>query len=164
LSKRFTDSNKWDDPWYRKLPNIMKLAWQFILDKCDNIGVWKKDFEILNFYLQQEITENDFIKYFNGRIYIIDNEKIWITKFIDFQYGILDEENNSKPIQSYINALKKMKLYDIYKGYIKGMDTAKEKEKEKVKEKEKEMPVDQFIKSKKRLNNIVNKLCKGIDK
>lgn len=36
---KFTDSNKWDDPWFEALPPWAQLLWMFVCDKCDHVGV-----------------------------------------------------------------------------------------------------------------------------
>jgi len=46
VSKRFTDSEKWRDPWFRRLPTEYKLLWLYLLDECDVSGVWKVDLEL----------------------------------------------------------------------------------------------------------------------
>jgi len=53
--KRFTDTDKWRDPWFRKLSAGAKLAFLFIVDNCDNAGVWDADMELANFSIGMEI-------------------------------------------------------------------------------------------------------------
>jgi hypothetical protein len=47
--KRFTETQKWDDPWFRDLPPKLKLAFLFIIDACDNAGFWEVDFSGMAF-------------------------------------------------------------------------------------------------------------------
>jgi hypothetical protein len=39
LVLKFTDSNKWDDPWFESIPPWAQLLWIFVCDKCDHVGV-----------------------------------------------------------------------------------------------------------------------------
>lgn len=155
--KRFTETQKWADPWYRRLPAPMKCFWQYILDNCDSSGVWKVDFELASFQIGEEISIEDVRMHFKGRVRFITSEKIFIIKFIKFQYGALSSE--CKPHRSVIQTLLEhgISLEDLetiqnddedgedLKGYryplrnsAKGSDTLQEKEKEKETEKDKD--------------------------
>lgn len=140
--KRFTDTEIWKKPWFRKLPPSEKTALSFIKDMCDSVGVWTPDFEMAEFFVGESVDWERLKENSNGNIKILDNGKWWLVDFCTFQYGELDEESNSKPIISYIRQLKKHGLWEEYqrvcKGYDKGIHTLQEKEKEKEKEKEEE--------------------------
>lgn len=47
--KRFTETAKWDDPWFRALPGHAKLAFLYIVDRCDNAGFWEIDKDGMQF-------------------------------------------------------------------------------------------------------------------
>lgn len=47
--KRFTETNKWDDPWFRALPGHVKLAFIYITERCDNAGFWEVDLDGMQF-------------------------------------------------------------------------------------------------------------------
>jgi len=53
--KRFTETEKWRDPWFRKLSAGAKLAFLYIIDNCDNAGVWTADKELADFSIGMEI-------------------------------------------------------------------------------------------------------------
>lgn len=91
MGKRFTDSDKWSDVWFRQLPPLAKLFWVFLLDKCDCAGFWKTDYELASFLVGKSIDES-ILAHFEGRIEKINGDKLWIVKFVDFQYGLLREE------------------------------------------------------------------------
>ena len=135
MSKRFTDTEKWKDPWFRKLTPVEKCVWIYLLDNCDNAGVWKKDFELMEFIIGEKIDIEN-LTGIRERIQDL-GDKWWIKKFIEFQYGELSED--CKPHQSVILLLKK---HSLYKGYTKGIytykDQAKEKDQAKAKEKDSE--------------------------
>lgn len=98
--KRFTDTEKWFDPWFRSMPPKMKCVWQYILDTCDNVGVWKLDLVGLSFNVGETVFEEEFAKYFDGRLLKISDEKYWVRKFVSFQYGELTMA--SAPHRAYI--------------------------------------------------------------
>lgn len=57
--KRFTETCKWDDPWFRSLPGSHKLVFLYVLDRCDNAGFWEFDKEAVIFHtkLKEEHVE-----------------------------------------------------------------------------------------------------------
>jgi hypothetical protein len=48
-SKRFTDSKKWRNEWFRTLKTEAKLAWIYICDECEFHGVIKMDYGLASF-------------------------------------------------------------------------------------------------------------------
>lgn len=138
MSKRFTATEKWDDPFFQDLSPKYKCFWIFILDKCDAAGVWNVNLRAAEFFIGEKLDMKEVMQLFGDRIKILNGGERWfIQKFIEFQYGELSE--NCKPHQSVIQILKK---YNLYKGYTKGIDTLQEKDKDKEKEKEKEKDKD----------------------
>ena len=137
MAKRFTDTEKWDDPWFSDMPVIYKLIYIYILDRCDNVGVWKVNKRLVKFHVSSDIDWDVFMSYMGCRIKVLSDEKWWLTKFCTYQYGLLKEDSKSKPVISHINTLKNHRLWI---DYTKGIHTLKEKvkEKEQVKEKEKD--------------------------
>lgn len=98
MSKRFTDSEKFRDIWYRKLSPTHKCFWEYLLSECDNAGIIEIDFESASFHIGAEVTEND-LNIFSGRVIKLKDGKYFIPKFIEFQQGELNPLNNAhKPI------------------------------------------------------------------
>lgn len=87
--KRFSASEKWDDPWFRKMRPKFKLFFNFLCDKCDNAGVWVIDMESVSYYLGERIDPKDALTSFEGRVVDMGNGKWLLTKFIGFQYSEL---------------------------------------------------------------------------
>jgi len=95
MAKRLTDSEKWEDPWFLDLKDEHKLIWIYLLDKCDHAGIWKVNKRLAEFCFGHSLDWEGFLKASNGRIEIISGgEKWFIPKFLNFQYGSLDEKNS----------------------------------------------------------------------
>jgi hypothetical protein len=98
MSKRFTDSEKFRDVWYRKLSPTHKCFWEYLLSECDSAGIIEIDFESASFHIGAEVTEKD-LDIFSGRVIKLNDGKYFIPKFIEFQQGELNPQNNAhKPI------------------------------------------------------------------
>jgi uncharacterized phage protein (TIGR02220 family) len=86
VAKRFTDSNKWSDPWFCSLSKDDKLFWTYLLDNCDHAGIWKVNIPLLEFYIPEYKVNMDVFK---DRIVILDGGGHWfIEKFVLFQQKI----------------------------------------------------------------------------
>lgn len=88
--KRFTETTKWADPWYRRLSAGSKLLWGYLTDNCNSIGLIELDFESAEFHIGLEIEEKHLAE-LGDRIQRLPNGKIFIPKFIGFQYGVLSD-------------------------------------------------------------------------
>lgn len=91
MPKRFTETGKWGDQWFRELPIEYKIFWHYLCDQCDGAGVWKKDIGLASFYIGAQIDEEKALGLFNtpdkARIKPIGRDKWFILGFIEFQYG-----------------------------------------------------------------------------
>lgn len=132
MAKRFTDTEKWKDPWFRKLSPNSKVLWFFLTENCDQAGFWKKDYELASFFCGYEITEDHLLKAFNQEKIRIKDHKthVELCDFVSFQYGNLSPD--CRPHRPILDLLSKYQK----KGYQKGINTLEEKEKEKEKEKD----------------------------
>ncbi len=131
MAKRFTDTETWNDPWYRKMPLEAKVFWKFLLDRCDVAGFWKKDYEMASFQCGFEVSDAHLSFLNEGKERIVDHGVyLQIADFIQFQYGELSPDcNPHKPIINLRESYRK-------KGYLKGSTTLTVKEQDKDKEKE----------------------------
>jgi hypothetical protein len=129
--KRFTETQKWEDPWFRKLNPDLKLLWVWLLDRCDNAGIIEPDIDLASFQTGCKFSL-DTIAQFGDRVVVLPCGKFFIPKFILFQYGTLSRD--CKAHNPIFASLQKHGL----KGYPYPMDRVQEKEKEKVQEKETE--------------------------
>lgn len=117
MAKRFTDTEKWKDEWFTDLTNDYKVIWQYLLDTCDNAGIFKKNIKILNIMCNTNVSAEDILRTFNGRISILSDDKWFINKFCVFQYGSEFLNSKNKAVTSAVQKL-------IDNGIIdKSMDT-----------------------------------------
>lgn len=110
MAKRFTDSAKWDDPWFAELPSKYKLFYLYLLDECDHAGVWKVNFRKAQFMIGESLEQAEVLRYMSDRVKRIDESYWHVTKFIKFQYGML---RNDRMSQSALAILEKHGLTDI---------------------------------------------------
>lgn len=127
--KRFTETEKWKDPWFRKLSAGAKLAFFYIVENCDNAGVWTPDKELADFCIGMEIPWEKVLEAFGDRVLVLKSGDWLVTKFIGFQFGELSEA--CKP---HLQVLKLIEKHRVSKGYPKGIHTLKDTDKDKDKE------------------------------
>lgn len=121
--KRFTDTDKWKDPWFRKLTPSLKSLWLYLCDSCDNAGFWKKDFEAACFYVDIFDPLEALTAFNKEKVRIKDHGDHWeIVDFVSFQYGRLSPD--CKPHRQIIDLINK---YEI-KGYGKGIERVQDNE------------------------------------
>jgi len=85
MPKRFTDSEKWKDPWFHKLPPTSKLFFLYLCDQCDIAGFWEIDMEraIFDTGLSTK-TLASAMEDLESR-YESNGTHLWIKRFIEFQ-------------------------------------------------------------------------------
>lgn len=97
--KRFTETEKWTDRWFRKLQPAEKLLWLYILDICDNAGFFELDVEMASFItgMKEEhiLGANKGLK--RGLLGADKNEHLFYVKnFLRHQGNLpLNPENNA---------------------------------------------------------------------
>lgn len=120
MAKRFTATEKWNDPWFCGLKPIDKLFWFYLIDNCDHAGIWQVNWPLVKFHLG--IDNIDMIV-FKERVQVISPETWFLPKFIEFQYnGILNPDNRTHA--SVIAILEKK---GVYKGHTSPLQGAKDK-------------------------------------
>jgi hypothetical protein len=119
MAKRFTDSEKWKDPFFEELTNELKLAWLYLLDDCDHAGIWKKSIKRLNFSIGSDLTEEELLLAFKQRIVVLNSDKWFIPKFVTFQYGNDFIKSKQKSVISAVNILNQNNLIkELSNGYL----------------------------------------------
>ena len=140
--KRFTETTKWDDPWFIELDSDIKNLWQYLCDKCDNAGVIDISIRLAETVIKGNLKVEEGLKVLieDKRIEKLENGKYLISGFIPFQYGDLHPESNLH--KNIISLLKKHNLFQRYinpkdtlnkglnKGTSKGINKSKGKSKE----------------------------------
>ena len=111
MAKRFTDTDKWKDEWYTDLSNDNKIIWQYLLDTCDNAGIYKRNIKLLNIMCNTNVSDKDILNVFKQRVTPISDEKWIINKFCVFQYGADFLESKNKAVISVVNKLIENNLY-----------------------------------------------------
>jgi len=112
MAKRFTDTDKWKKGFIRSLPAKYKMFWLYILDDCNHAGIWETDFEVASIRIGTKITAAEASRVMASQVKVFDGGNKWfIPKFIDFQYGTLNE--NSRPHAAVIKLLDRYDVYNI---------------------------------------------------
>lgn len=138
MAKRFTDTAKWDDKWFRCLSPTHKLAWLYLCDRCDAAGVIELDTELADFQIGAKVDWGGFFTIAKDRIEPLAKGKHWVLGFIVFQYGG-PPSGECKAHAPVLASLEKHGIKErVFKGYPMGIHTHKEKEKEKDKDKDKD--------------------------
>lgn len=162
MAKRFTDSEKWEDPFFSDLSSDMKLVWIYLLDKCDHAGFYKVNLKLLNFYLNTTIAEQAILDTFNGRIKVLTHEKWFIPKFITFQYGDLDD--SSRVHKSILKTLKKEGVSTGCQRSVSISNTTKDQDKDKDKDNIKASPNNNINVTKEERQKLIDTYGPGITK
>ena len=136
MPKRFIDTELWTRPWYQDLPPVEKLAFRYLLDSCDNVGVWKPNYKLAEFQIGAAVDWEALRLAANGNIEVLENGKWWLVDFCAFQYGQLRE--SCTPRRSYFKLLAKHGLLERVPSTLKDKDKDKELDKDKEKDKDKE--------------------------
>lgn len=134
-TKRMTDAEKWKDPFFEELSNEAKLAWLYLLDDCDNAGIWLKSLKRLNSNCNSNFTETDLHNILKDRVIIISADRWFIPKFLTFQYGVDWINSKNKAVisaKTKLEALNLIKENTLSIPYKYPIDTVKDKEQDKV--------------------------------
>ena len=100
MAKRFTDTDKWKDEWYTELSSDYKIIWQYLLDTCDNAGIYKRNIKLLNYYCNTNVSADDILSVFKKRVTQLTDEKWLINKFCVYQYGTDFLESTNKAVMA----------------------------------------------------------------
>ena len=128
MAKRFIDTDMWSKKWIRLLNPELKLFWVYLLSRCNHAGIYEVDLELASFQLKIDLDQKTIMESFNGNIKPIEKDKWFIPKFVEFQYGPLNEKVNAH--KSVINILNKYKLINKNQQLINSSSTVQDKDKD----------------------------------
>jgi len=131
MANRFTDSRKWDDPWFMELQPHYKILWIYLLDKCDHAGIYKHNPRLASFTIGYDYDWKEVREVLKTRIVETKKGNWFIPKFIQFQYGTLNPEN-----RVHKSAIDRLEKEGAYKGHQSPLNGAKDKDKDKDKNKD----------------------------
>ena len=127
MAKRFMDNTIFEKQWFRKLPLRLKVVWFYLINKCNHAGVWECDIDLLSFQVGGEpFTLDEIMEAFGDNIVELGDNKYYLSKFIEFQYG-LPLNPSVRVHQSVIKLLQKYGI-DLDKSYIRLKDKNKSKD------------------------------------
>lgn len=133
MAKRFTDTDKWKRPWFRNLNQKARWVWLYLLDNCDNTGVWIADYALASFQLGFTLNEKNLTEWLGEKLVRVSEDKFFIPSFVEFQYGELNPGNNAhKPVIKLLEKLGPIKL--LNSPYLGAQD--KDKDKDQTKDKD----------------------------
>lgn len=98
MAKRYTDTNKFKDKWYRNLTPKQKCIWEYMLSACDIAGFFEIDYEDITFHVNANVTKDD-MEVFKDKVQLLKKDLLFIPNFVLFQQKInslneLNPKNN----------------------------------------------------------------------
>ncbi|RAI15308.1 MAG: hypothetical protein DKM22_04145 [Candidatus Melainabacteria bacterium] len=123
MSKRFVDTELWQKEWFQDLSLKEKILIKYIFENCDCAGVWNGNFKMASFIIGEKVSIKDLeeINKKKHQFDILNNNNIFVSDFIKFQYGELSEK--CKPHTKVISMLKHYGLYErVMKEYANGIE------------------------------------------
>lgn len=134
MSKRFTDTEIWEQDWFLEMPNEYKLFYFYVKDSCDHAGIFKVNLTSFCLLNKTEINSEKALKYFNKdkqRIIKLSTTKWYLQDFFVYQYGTTFNINNRvhKSAETILNT-NNLTLSSI-RGLKEVNDRVKDKDKDK---------------------------------
>lgn len=128
MVKRFTDTDKWNDPWFRQLPGVEKLIFLYVIDRCNNAGFWEIDNDAIAWHtkVNANLIEGAW-KGLGRGIKIVDGWA-WVRRFLRHQKNEIINSNNPahKQIIAQIeDQLERFKSCAEFNEFIRGCNGSK---------------------------------------
>jgi hypothetical protein len=116
MSKRFIDTDLFDDSWFMDLSLSGKILWIYCITKCDHAGIIELNEKLCSFQTGIKSLPS-VIEELSNRLHTVKDGVYFIPKFINFQYPGFPK-SNVKQQQGAINILKSHGLYDKENGVL----------------------------------------------
>tara|TARA_Y100001938_G_C8094118_1_gene436995 strand:+ start:369 stop:1223 length:855 start_codon:yes stop_codon:yes gene_type:complete len=85
VKKRFTDTRKWEKEWFLSLECGDKLVWLYLLDTCDEAGLWNANWRLCSILTGVDLDGCP--KALKHQLVKTNHDKVlYIKDFMDFQY------------------------------------------------------------------------------
>lgn len=108
MSKRFIDTELFNDPWFMDLSKDGKLLWIYLITRCDHAGLLELNIKLCK--TQTDIKDIEFsLKELANRLVRVTELLIFIPKFINFQYPGFPNSN----VRQQQSAIDKLLKYDL---------------------------------------------------
>lgn len=109
MSKRFIDTELFDDSWFMNLSKDAKLLWLYLITKCDHAGIIDINKKLVE--VQAGIKSYETVsKQLGNRLIHVRDNYYFIPKYIEFQYPDFPR-SNVRQQQSAIKILEKFGLF-----------------------------------------------------
>lgn len=156
--KRFTETEKWENPWFFGLPTHLKCLWLYICDKADCAGVWAPNWKVASMFVGKTVTSAD-LAHLGDRVGILTDGKVMVRPFVGFQYGKLSEE-----CRAHIPIFRKIESHRVSNGYPMAIHSHLEPEPEQEQDKEKDKETEALKSNKARgtLEEVVS-FCREVE-
>jgi len=124
MSKRFHDTDIWDEDWYLDMSLEYRSFWGYVCDKCDHAGIWRPNLRRFNSDIENKINLDTALSFFNvnkERIRTLESGHWMIAEFVPFQYGKNLNLNN----RVHLSVFNRLKDLEVNLGSIRGLNEVK---------------------------------------
>ena len=125
MSKRFHETEIWNEDWFLDMEEVYRMFWFYIKDTCDHAGIWKPNVRRFNADVENKVDLDVALELFNAekkRIEKLESGHWVVLDFVHFQYGSVLNLKNSCHL-SVFNRLNKL---EVSLGSLRGLVEVKE--------------------------------------
>ena len=124
MSKRFRDTDIWDEDWYLDIPLEYRSFWDYVCCKCDHAGIWRPNIRRFNSDIENKIDLDTALTFLNTnkeRIIPLESGHWMIAEFVPFQYGRNLNLNN----RVHLSVFNRLNDLGVNLGSIRGLNEVK---------------------------------------